>query len=48
MFPGFNELVVNKDVDLGMKTFVATMGKEWFPGTFPANVLGCKICELVR
>jgi hypothetical protein len=48
VFPSFNELIINQDVNLGMKAFTTTMSEERFPGTFPANMLGCEVRELVR
>jgi hypothetical protein len=48
VLPRFNEFIINKDLDLGMKTLSTTMREEGFSWTLSTDALGCKIGKLIR
>ena len=47
MLPRLKELVINKNIDLGMKTFSLAMGEKRFLWTLSTDVPGRKMRKLV-
>ena len=47
MLPCFKEIVVEKNINLGMEALSATMSEKGFSWTFSTNVLGCKVGKFI-
>jgi hypothetical protein len=47
VLPGLEELVVNKDLNLGVEALATAMGEKRFSRAFPTDVLGCKVYKLI-